>query len=146
MSKKIKVTYLLASIAITCTIVLLSSIPEQSLPGAGTLTEQILSNLAHIPAYGVLAYAWLKSFGITVYKEKFPVTMIGVLMGLVLFSISDEILQSFVPGRTPSLMDIGLDLLGICVGLTVLQNLQRRSFPPKRNIHHRATTNAKKSL
>lgn len=34
-----------------------------------------------------------------------------ILAGLVLFAISDEIHQSFVPGRTASLMDIGLDLL-----------------------------------
>ena len=44
-----------------------------------------------------------------------------VLVGLVLFAISDEFHQSFVPGRTASFMDIGLDLIGIFCGLAVLK-------------------------
>ncbi|MBW2109597.1 MAG: VanZ family protein [Deltaproteobacteria bacterium] len=104
---------------------MLSSIPEESLPGSKSLTEQILSNLAHIPAYSVLTYCWLRSFGLTIYKEKSPVTMIGVILGILFFSISDEIHQSFVPGRTPSFMDIGLDLLGILLALAILYHMRR---------------------
>ena len=39
----------------------------------------------------------------------------------MLFAISDEFHQSFVPGRSASLMDIGLDLLGIVLGLGVFR-------------------------
>ena len=40
-----------------------------------------------------------------------------ILMGLVLFAVSDEIHQSFIPGRTASYMDIGLNMVGILFGL-----------------------------
>jgi VanZ family protein len=41
----------------------------------------------------------------------------------MLFAVSDEIHQSFVPGRTASFMDIGLDLIGILFGLWVFKLL-----------------------
>jgi len=40
----------------------LSSIPGGSFPGNGSLTEQTISNLAHIPEYGLLTFLWLKAF------------------------------------------------------------------------------------
>ena len=43
--------------------------------------------------------------------------LILILMGLVLFAVSDEIHQSFVPGRTASCMDVGLNIVSILFGL-----------------------------
>ena len=108
--------YLLLAVLITLFIVYISSIPDRSLPGSGSLSKQIISNLAHIPAYALLTLLWLKSFvGTRLGKHSFVVNSL-VLVGLVLFAISDEFHQSFVPGRTSSFMDIGLDLLGIVFG------------------------------
>jgi len=113
--------YLLLSLLITCLIVFVSSIPNQSLPVHGSLSKQIISNLAHIPAYALLTLLWLKSFvGTRLGNHSFVVNSL-VLIGLVLFAISDEIHQSFIPGRTASFMDIGLDLIGILCGLAVLK-------------------------
>jgi len=84
--------------------------------GSGSLSEQIISNLAHIPAYALLTFLWLKSFAGTESKNNMIVFSL-ILSGLILFAISDEIHQSFVPGRTASLMDIGLDLIGTALGL-----------------------------
>jgi len=80
------------------------------------LSEQIISNLAHIPAYAFLTFLWLKSFAGTEPKNSIIVFSL-ILSGLVLFAVADEIHQSFVPGRTASFMDIGLDLMGIFFGL-----------------------------
>ena len=44
------------------------------------------------------------------------VVILLVLTGIIFFSVSDEIHQSFIPGRSPSFMDIGLDLLGFFLG------------------------------
>ena len=94
----------------------MSSIPDKTIWGNGSLSEQIISNLAHIPAYALLTFLWLKYFTETELKNNIIVFSL-TLTGLVLFAVSDEIHQSFVPGRTASFMDIGLDFIGILFGL-----------------------------
>ena len=94
----------------------MSSIPDKTLWGSGSLSEQIISNLAHIHAYALLTFLWLKSFGRVTSRNNI-IAFSLILAGMVLFAISDEIHQSFIPGRTASFMDIGLDLIGIVLGL-----------------------------
>ncbi|MGL5426840.1 MAG: VanZ family protein [Cetobacterium sp.] len=43
--------------------------------------------------------------------------MLGVGVFVVLYSISDEYHQSFVPGRGPSILDVGIDSLGGALGI-----------------------------
>jgi len=47
-----------------------------------------------------------------------------VLMGLILFAISDEIHQSFVPGRTASYVDVALNIVGILFGFYAFKILR----------------------
>ena len=35
----------------------------------------------------------------------------------VLYAASDEFHQSFVPGRSPSIVDVGIDSLGVLTGI-----------------------------
>jgi VanZ family protein len=119
--------YLLLSLLLAALIVFLSSMPDQSLPGDVSEIKQVIYNLAHVPAYGLLAFLWLKSFPETKPgKKHFTVTLL-ILVGIVLFAISDEIHQSFVPGRTSSYMDIGLDVIGISLGFAA-SKLNLRCF------------------
>ena len=76
------------------------------------MSEQIVSNLAHVPAYALLAFLWLKTFNRKENKGTLPMVNLLILIRLVIFAISDEIHQSFVPGRSASFMDIGLNFLG----------------------------------
>ena len=108
--------YLSLAIFGTLLIICMSSIPDKTIWGNGSLSEQIISNLAHIPAYALLTFLWLKSFARTESKNNI-IAFSLILAGLVFFAISDEIHQSFVPGRTASFMDVGLDLIGIFFGL-----------------------------
>ena len=108
--------YLSFSLLSTLAIVYISSIPDQSLWGNGALCERIISNLAHIPAYALLSFLWLKSFAGSTSRNHI-ITSSFILGGLMLFAISDEFHQSFVPGRSASFMDIALDLIGIILGL-----------------------------
>ena len=108
--------YLPIAIFSTLLIICMSSIPDKTLWGSGSLSEQIISNLAHIPAYALLTFLWLKSFAGAESKNNI-IAFSLILSGLVLFAVSDEIHQSFVPGRTASFMDIGLDFVGILFGL-----------------------------
>ena len=103
----------------------MSSIPETSTWGTGSFTAEILSNTLHIPAYMLITILWLKAFRIE-EKKSWSSNINGlILLGLIMFAISDESHQSFVPGRTASLMDFGLDLLGILLGVITLKNLAR---------------------
>lgn len=114
--------YLLLSLLSACSIIYVSSIPDQSLWGGSVLlTEHIISNLMHIPAYGLLTFLWLKAFVRTKNGSQFLTVNAIILTGLVLFALSDEIHQSFVPGRSASCMDVGLDILGIFFGLNIFR-------------------------
>ena len=105
--------------------------PGQFLSGDASLTKQVISNLAHVPEYGLLAFLWLKSFAETkLGKNHFTVTSL-ILAGLLLFAISDEFHQSFVPGRTSSYADIGLDVIGVSLGFAAFKlKLPCFSSPP----------------
>ena len=107
--------YLPLAIFSTLLIICMSSIPDKAIWSSGSFSEQIISNLAHIPAYALLTLLWLKSFAETESKNNIIVFSL-ILSGLIPFAISDEFHQSFVPGRTASFMDIGLDLIGIVLG------------------------------
>ena len=113
--------YLVLSLLGTSFIVFVSSIPDQSLLGNGSMCEQIISNLAHIPAYGLLTIFWLKTFESKKSRSQFFKFNGLVLIGIALFAVSDEIHQSFVPGRIASFLDLGLNTVGILSGLSVFK-------------------------
>ena len=112
--------YLSLALFSTLIIIYASSIPDQALLGNDSLTEQIISNLAHIPAYALMAFLWLKAFERRNAGHSFMAAAL-ILFALILFAVSDEIHQSFIPGRFASYMDIGLDLLGIFFGLVTFK-------------------------
>ena len=122
--------YKYASLALLSTLlsIYMSSIPDKSLWGGGSLIKEIISNLAHIPAYALLTFLWLKAF----YKRKSSrqalIVNTLILMGMLFFAISDEIHQSFVPGRTVSCMDMGLNIVGILFGLGLFSAAGKLGF------------------
>jgi VanZ family protein len=99
--------------------------PDRSYLGVDSATEQILSNLAHIPAFAFLALLWLKTFNENGDKL---FSHFWVLSGLFLFAISTELLQSFVPGRTASFMDLGLNAIGILSGSLIIRLFGKTAF------------------
>jgi len=80
-----------------------SSIPGNSMPKIVILSPDKLLHLAEYFILAVLAFLSFKKFS----KR--------LIFGLVLFSIIDEIWQSFIPGRLPSIFDVGADILGILI-------------------------------
>jgi len=107
-----KISYLILGCLTLVGIYLLSSIPDQG--NSRSQLKEIAWNLAHIPAYGLLTFFWIKGIKpgmIRPFSKVFPYAIIALF--LVLFSLFDEWHQSFVPGRFPSVLDMGLDFLGI---------------------------------
>jgi VanZ family protein len=96
-------------IAVMGTIFFLSSQPGDSLdlPDIPDLDKGL-----HSIVYGVLAFSAL--FAIPEYKYQanpFLVSLLVVLFCL-LYGISDEFHQSFIPGRFPSVLDLVADTMG----------------------------------
>ncbi|MFC1844343.1 VanZ family protein [Thermodesulfobacteriota bacterium] len=89
-----------------------------------------IDKLAHCIAYGCLAGAFL--YGLQPYfntfNNKFIVTIIVVAL-CVLFGISDEYHQSFIPGRFVSFWDVVADGLGaiLVVGWWLLKTRPKNS-------------------
>jgi VanZ family protein len=70
----------------------------------------------HLAAYGLLAaLVWwaLRGMG-----TRYPAT--GALLLAVLYGASDELHQSFVPGRTMTINDLLVDLIGASLTMVVL--------------------------
>ncbi|HPC36309.1 MAG TPA: VanZ family protein [Candidatus Marinimicrobia bacterium] len=79
--------------------------------------------LVHMLEYTVFGILLMLAFrsnqiGKPMRRANFQSSILGVLYGL-----SDEIHQYFVPGRTSSLADLGADALGILLGVWIFNRL-----------------------
>jgi VanZ family protein len=70
------------------------------------ILRQILNNMLHIPAYGLLTFLLIKSV------PKFKYIYIFSFLFALAFGVLNEYLQSFAPGRYPSIMDVLLNVAG----------------------------------
>ena len=81
-------------------------------------SQPIVRKLAHFSIYtlvGMLIMAFISTYNVILLK-KFIVSL-GV--GLV-YAISDEIHQFYVPGRTPKLLDVAIDTAGVFLGIIIV--------------------------
>lgn len=91
-----------------------------SRPDLGHLDDDSLDTgiykLAHLFVYavlgGLIAHA-LSGSGIQRHRW-------WAIVVVALYAMSDEVHQAFVPGRSPSLLDVGLDAVGGFIGMQLL--------------------------
>jgi VanZ family protein len=93
-------------------IFVLSAQPDLPQPASGWL-EWLISSGAHAFVFGVLAVLLAWALG---QRRRVLVVAFGLTL---LYALSDEFHQAFVPGRQPDLMDIGCDALGAALGLAL---------------------------
>jgi len=87
----------------------LSSIPKLPSP-ANPVYDYALKKMAHMFVYGMLyTLLWYASKNRT---KSYAVLIFGIC---VMYGFSDELHQSFVPGRTPHIMDLGYDSVGVSI-------------------------------
>ena len=92
---------------------------QSILPGFETNTyDFIFKKLAHITVYGILYFLVFRAVDISLKPKKktSPTYWLVPFAVILLYAISDEIHQSFIPGRHATMRDVGYDLLG---GLSV---------------------------
>ena len=111
----------LPAILVMATIFILSSIPSQELPKFG-FWDTLVKKGGHVMGYGLLAL----SFWFAMKWERKWIWL--AFLYTVLYALSDEFHQSFVPGRHPS----WLDALVIDNGGAVLALLAARLFRKKK--------------
>ncbi|MDQ7030058.1 MAG: VanZ family protein [Ardenticatenia bacterium] len=87
----------------------LSSRPDVPTLSAGWL-DQIVKNSGHIFLYFVLAMLLDRAWRLENLQSGTRVPVVLVIA--LLYALSDEWHQSFVPGRSPSLADVGFDMVG----------------------------------
>lgn len=90
----------------------LSSIPSLS-TGLG-VWDLALRKLAHVGEYAVLGALLLRALSATG-----PALVLGVM-----YAVTDEIHQHFVPGRTASALDVVIDAVGVLLGIGVYRRLR----------------------
>lgn len=89
----------------------LSLLPLETLPETGAWDK-----LEHLLAYGLLA---------GVGTSAFPKRPVLLITGLIFYGGTLEVLQSFVPGRHPSLADVVANTIGVVVGHLLIRYFLR---------------------
>lgn len=82
--------------------------------------QEIVSVLAHVLEYAILAWLVLRVLRINNWGEPRSRVVITLLFCLV-YALSDEWHQSFVPGRTPDVLDVLADTTGTAMSLVLLR-------------------------
>jgi VanZ family protein len=92
----------------------LSSIPDLGTGLGGW--DLVLRKLAHAAEYAVLGALLVRATGRLA---------LSIVLG-TLYAVSDEAHQAFVPGRTGSVLDVGLDAVGVACGVVLWQKARPR--------------------
>ena len=84
---------------------------------------------AHMTEFAVLAWLLWRAFRRPVRHDARPwsARVAWLSLGLAaLYAVTDEVHQSFVPNRTGSLLDVGIDTVGAALGLMAVWVVFRR--------------------
>ena len=79
--------------------------------------EHIIRKLAHFSLYAVIGFLLMSLMSTYKLKQKNRI-LVSCSIGL-LYAISDEIHQAFIPGRGPQIADVGIDFSGVVVGILI---------------------------
>ena len=104
-------------------IFLASSTPGGNLPDFGAWDVDVKKG-GHILGYALLGAAYLH--GLTKGKSATRLQWVLAICLAVIYSISDEFHQSFIPERSPSLGDLLIDTIGAASGLGIWTFIRMR--------------------
>ena len=107
-------------------IFLFSNTPSTEIPNLGGW-DRLVKKGGHMLGYALLALTLLRGLGPADWRN-----ILFAFIGAALYAASDELHQSFVPGRHAALVDVAIDSLGAALGL-----LAARHLPVLQRIIHR---------
>jgi len=120
----------LAVLAWAGLIFFVSAQPKETFQRLG-FTGQALSVGGHLIVYFVLMILLVLAQRASTKLSNKQVLIVAI------YGLSDEYHQSFVPGRTPTLVDWIVDLVGAGLALLVLLRWERRLESPRHRLHDR---------
>lgn len=80
--------------------------------------ERIIRKMAHFSIYTVVGLLLMSL--ISTYNIKEKNRLIITLTTGIIYASSDEIHQSFVPGRSPMITDVVIDTMGVILGILLI--------------------------
>ena len=83
--------------------------------------EHVVRKLAHFSIYTVIGFLLMSLMSTYKIKQKNRIC-ISAIIGL-LYAISDEIHQAFIPGRGPLVGDVLIDFSGVITGICIVSGL-----------------------
>ena len=97
------------------------------------VVDRALYKSAHMVAYGILAWLYLRV--LRVHFEPSASLRVVSIIGAMVYGLTDEYHQTFVPGREGKLTDVGVDTVGACGAMVVdwwltRRRLRRQEVPP----------------
>jgi len=98
-------------------IFIASAMPGNEIPKFGTI-DLIVKKGGHMTGYALLAIACF----LALYYDNKNVARSTILSLCItiIYAALDEYHQSFTPGRTPSVMDVGIDAAGAILGIVII--------------------------
>ena len=110
--------YQFPAIAWAVIIYLISSVPGSKIPKFAHLINDKIIHASIFFIFGLLVYRSLEP---RVKPETFNWTRLFISIGaVIIYGLSDEFHQGFVPGRTEDILDATADSVGgICSGIVV---------------------------
>ena len=118
------------AVAVMAIIFAASATPGPDLPSFG-FWDVAAKKGGHLCGYALLAAAFLHALAYC--REISRAQFMAAVCLAVLYSASDEWHQSFTPGRTPSLYDVGIDTAGALIGAIVFYRA-RSSFARRQEV------------
>jgi VanZ family protein len=90
--------------------------------------EKLVYSSAHLLTYAILAWLWWRTLS---PQRQIDETRLWLALGLtILYGVSDEIHQSFVPGRAAQLADLLFDAAGAGMMIWLIWRVELlRTFP-----------------
>jgi VanZ family protein len=93
--------------------------------------HHIIRKSGHFIGYGLIGFAWLRAWWMTLPRSRFLTDAVLALLGTALLATWDEWHQSFLPNRGSSPWDVLLDCCG-ATAMYVLIYLLMRFYRPQR--------------
>jgi VanZ family protein len=115
----------LPSVIMMVLIFVASATPGDEVPEFGSI-DLLIKKGGHMTGYALLAAACF----LAVYVDTKNVKRSAILSLClaIVYAAADEYHQSFIPGRSPSVMDVGIDTAGAIVGLAIVVFITRLRF------------------
>jgi VanZ family protein len=101
----------------------LSNIPYLRIEQLGFL-DFVLRKIAHITEYTVLFILYIRAFKDTTKLADTKVYLLSIVFSII-YAITDEIHQSFVPGRSCNFFDLLFYTTGVVLGSVIYKNYKR---------------------